>query len=78
MKVQKSVQLEIQLTEIVHKCVQLRKKYKYTIIELAKTLELDRRVISDFEKGKFNIFLADNILSYFGHDLILWANKKTI
>jgi CRISPR/Cas system Type II protein with McrA/HNH and RuvC-like nuclease domain len=68
--------LEKQLVDIINKCIVLRIDNKYTIIELSKILELDRRHISDFEKGKFNIYLADNILGYFGVNLILWSELR--
>jgi transcriptional regulator with XRE-family HTH domain len=76
MKVQESEQIQKQIDEIIQKCVHLRKKDNCTILQLSKILELDRRQISDFEKGKFNIFLADNILSYFGYDLIIWSSNE--
>jgi transcriptional regulator with XRE-family HTH domain len=72
MKVQESVQMKYQTNIIVQKCVHLRKDNKYTILELSKVLEIDRRKISDFEKGKFNLDLAYYILSYFGYDLLIW------
>lgn len=75
MKVQKSVQMEIQINNIVQKCVQLRKENKYSIVELSKVLKIDRRVVSAFEKGRFNIYLADNILGYFGYNFLIWESK---
>jgi predicted transcriptional regulator len=75
MEIQESVHLDVQTNEIIHKCVQLRKKYNYTILELSKILEIDRRKISSFEKGGFSLNLADIILSYFGHNLVIWSTN---
>lgn len=72
MKIQKSVQMKEQVNGIIQKCVQARKKNKYTILKLSEVLEIDRRLLSSFEKGNFSIFLADNILAYFGYKLLIW------
>ena len=54
---------------IVQKCVQLRKNAKDSVVELSKWLELDRRKIHNFEKGKFSFYLANVILEYYGKQL---------
>ncbi len=69
--VQKPVQLENQINSIVQKCVQLRKQSKESVSELSKWLEVDRRKISDFEKGKFDIYLAEKILNWYGINISL-------
>ncbi len=54
---------------IIQKCVQLRKNSKDSVVELSKWLDLDRRKIHNFEKGKFNFYLANVILEYYGKQL---------
>ena len=67
--VQEPVQLEKQTESIVQKCVQLRKQSKESVVELSKWLDIDRRKITTFEKGKFDVHLADKILNWYGKQL---------
>ncbi len=69
--VQEPVQLENQINSIVQKCVQLRKQSKESVVELSKWLEVDRRKIADFEKGKFDIYLSEKILNWYGINISL-------
>jgi len=43
--VPKSEQLRSNWNDIVQKCVQLRKKYNVSVVELSKDLNVDRRKI---------------------------------
>ena len=52
-----------QTNSIVQKCVQLRKLSEESVVEFSKWLEIDRRKITAFEKGKFDIYLAERILN---------------
>mgnify|MGYP003128521591 CR=1 FL=1 len=71
--VPKGVQLAYGLEDsqdmIIQKCVQLRKDAKESVVELSKWLDLDRRKIHNFEKGKFSFYLANVILEYYGKQL---------
>ena len=67
--VQEPVQLEKQTESIVQKCVQLRKQSKESVVELSKWLDIDRRKITTFEKGKFDVHLEDKILNWYGKQL---------
>tara|TARA_R110002012_G_scaffold300532_1_gene500378 strand:+ start:300 stop:545 length:246 start_codon:yes stop_codon:yes gene_type:complete len=71
--VPKDVQLAYGLEDsqdmIIQKCVQLRKDAKESVVELSKWLDLDRRKLHSFEKGKFNFDLANIILEYYGKQL---------
>ena len=71
--VPKGVQLAYGLEDsqdmIIQKCVQLRKDAKESVVELSKWLDLDRRKLHSFEKGKFNFDLANIILEYYGKQL---------
>ena len=69
--VQESVQLETQIKNIVQQCVQLRKQHNESIVELAKWLHIDRRKITSFEKGKFDLLLAEKILNWYDKKLKL-------
>ena len=63
----KTIQYKIDL--IVQECVHLRKQSKDSVVQLAEGLQVDRRKISAFEKGKFDIYLADRILLAYGKTL---------
>ena len=65
----KTIQYKIDL--IVQECVHLRKQSKDSVVQLAEGLQVDRRKISAFEKGKFDIYLADRILLAYGKRLEL-------
>ena len=67
--VQTTTPIEDKLTCIVQECVQLRKQSKISVVELSKWIQVDRRRIADFEKGKFDIYLAEKILGYYGKTL---------
>ena len=69
--IQEPVQLKIQIENIVHKCVQLRKDNKESVVELSKWLQVDRRKITSFEKGKFDLLLAERILNWYNKNLNL-------
>jgi len=69
--VQKHVQLEIKIQDIVQECVRLRKEAKESVVQLAEGLQVDRRKIAAFEKGKFDIYLAERILLAYGKTLTL-------
>ncbi len=58
-----------QTNSIVQKCVQLRRLSKESVVELSKWLEIDRRKITAFEKGKFDVYLAEKILNWYGQKL---------
>ena len=72
--VQKHVQLEVKINDIVQECVRLRKEAKESVVELAEGLQIDRRKIASFEKGKFDIYLADRILLAYGKTLTINYN----
>tara|TARA_R110002020_G_scaffold59128_2_gene161539 strand:- start:2035 stop:2286 length:252 start_codon:yes stop_codon:yes gene_type:complete len=71
--VPKDVQLAYGLEDsqdmIIQKCVQLRKDAKESVVELSKWLDLDRRKLHSFEKGKFNIDLAQLVLNWYGYQI---------
>ena len=67
--VQNTKSIREQTNSIVQKCVQLRKLSKESVVELSKWLEIDRRKITTFEKGKFDIYLAEKILNWYGQKL---------
>ena len=69
--VQEPVQLEDSLNMIVQECVRLRKQSNESIVELSKWLDIDRRKIMNFEKGKFDIYLAKKILNWYGKELTI-------
>jgi len=64
--VQNTKLLTEQINDIVQKCVQLRKLSKESVVELSKWLDIDRRKITAFEKGRFDIYLAGKILNWYG------------
>jgi len=67
--VQNTKLLTEQINDIVQKCVQLRKLSKESVVELSKWLDIDRRKITAFEKGKFDVYLAEKILNWYGQQL---------
>jgi len=67
--VQNTKSIREQTNSIVQKCVQLRKLSKESVVELSKWLEIDRRKITAFEKGKFDVYLAEKILNWYGQKL---------
>ena len=69
--VQTTTPIQDKLNVIVQECVQSRKQSKESVVELAKWLEIDRRKITAFEKGKFDIYLAEKILGWYGKTLTL-------
>ena len=69
--VQKQLPIDLKIDDIVQECVRLRKEAKESIVELAEGLQVDRRKIAAFEKGKFDIYLADRILLAYGKTLEL-------
>jgi len=69
--VQKHVPIDIKIDGIVQECVRLRKESKDSVVQLAEGLQVDRRKITAFEKGKFDIYLADRILLAYGKRLEL-------
>ena len=58
-----------QTNSIVQKCVQLRKLSEESVVELSKWLDIDRRKITAFEKGKFDVYLSEKILNWYGQKL---------
>ncbi len=64
--VKEPVQLEKKILLICQECVRLRKESKESVSELSKWIKIDRRKIAEFEKGKFNIHLAELILNWYG------------
>ena len=69
--VQTTIPIQDKINAIIHECVQLRKGSKESVVELSKWLRLDRRKITAFEKGKFDIYLAEKILGYYGRTLTI-------
>ena len=69
--VQTTEPIQSKLDNIVLECVQLRKRSKESVVELSKWLEVDRRKITSFEKGKFDIYLAEKILGWYGKTLTI-------
>ena len=69
--VQPQSPIQEKLDAIVQECVQLRKESKESVVQLAEGLQVDRRKIAAFEKGKFDVYLADRILLAYGKTLIL-------
>ena len=67
--VQTTTPIQDKLDCIVLECVQSRKQSKLSVVELAKWLKIDRRKITAFEKGKFDIYLAEKILGFYGKTL---------
>ena len=67
--VQETEQLEKRLSIICQECVRLRKESKESVLELSKWIKIDRRKIAEFEKGKFNIHLAELILNWYGCEI---------
>ena len=67
--VQTTTPIQDKLDNIVLECVQSRKQSKLSVVELAKWLKIDRRKITAFEKGKFDIYLAEKILGFYGKTL---------
>ena len=67
--VQTTTPIQDKLDSIVLECVQSRKQSKLSVVELAKWLKIDRRKITAFEKGKFDIYLAEKILGFYGKTL---------
>ena len=70
-KVQKGVSFNKNKDYVVQKCVLIRKHNKESVSELAKWLDVDKRKIYRFEKGNFNLELANKILNWYGKSLIL-------
>ena len=69
--IQKHVQIEVKINDIVQECVRLRKESKDSVVQLAEGLQLDRRKIAAFEKGKFDIYLAERILLAYGKTITI-------
>lgn len=69
--VQHTEQIQDKIDYIVQECVRLRKEAKDSVVQLAEGLQLDRRKISAFEKGKFDIYLADRILLAYGKTITI-------
>jgi len=67
--VQNTKSLTEQINDIVQKCVQLRRLSKESVVELSKWLDIDRRKITAFEKGKFDVYLSEKILNWYGQQL---------
>ncbi len=66
--------IQEKLGVIVQECVRLRKESKDSVVQLAEGLQVDRRKIASFEKGKFDIDLADRILLAYGKTLTFKIN----
>jgi len=69
--VQTTAPIQDKIDAIVQECVRLRKEAKDSVVQLAEGLQLDRRKIAAFEKGKFDVYLADRILLAYGKTLTL-------
>lgn len=69
--VQTTAPIQDKIDYIVQECVRLRKESKDSVVQLAEGLQLDRRKIAAFEKGKFDIYLADRILLAYGKTLTI-------
>ena len=69
--VQHTAQIQDKIDVIVQECVRLRKEAKDSVVQLSEGMQLDRRKIADFEKGKFDIYLADRILLVYGKTISL-------
>jgi len=69
--VQHTAPIQDKINTIVQECVRLRKESKDSVVQLAEGLQLDRRNIAAFEKGKFDVYLAERILLAYGKTLTL-------
>jgi len=64
-KVQKTVFIKDQTEFIIEECTKLRISKKESVVDLSNYLGIDRRKIYNFEKGKFNLKLAEAILNFY-------------
>ena len=69
--VQHTAQIQDKIDAIVQECVRLRKEAKDSVVQLAEGLQVDRRKITAFEKGKFDIYLAERILLVYGKTITI-------